>query len=167
MLCNLHTTVSFTGHRSYAHQADESLASVLYELYMAGFRLFLSGMARGFDLAAAETVLRLRHDLCPEIRLGCAIPFEGQEQRFPTKEQIRYRNIRAQADEEVVLCPGYQRDCYRLRNNLLVERAAVLVAWYDGSEGGTHYTIHRAARLGRRICNLCTSPHENELPGLF
>lgn len=166
MHCDLSTTVSFTGHRTYAHQADEQLADTIRRLYDAGFRLFLNGMACGFDLAAAETVLRLRNT-CPGLRLGCLIPFEGQERRFPPQEQLRYRTIRQRADVVKIVCDGYRADCYRRRNDLLVEQASVLIAWYDGSDGGTRYTVRRAVRLGRRIVNLCLTPREMELPGLF
>ena len=46
-------TVAFTGHRTYEGEAQQELAAVLRELYAEGYRTFLSGMARGFDLAAA------------------------------------------------------------------------------------------------------------------
>lgn len=51
--------VAFTGHRRYRGEADDALAQTVEELCRAGFRTFLSGMALGFDLAAAETVLVL------------------------------------------------------------------------------------------------------------
>ncbi|MBR5282008.1 MAG: DUF1273 family protein, partial [Alistipes sp.] len=53
-------TVAFTGHRSYNGSADERLAALLEELYGRGYRRFLTGMAWGFDLAAAEAVIRLK-----------------------------------------------------------------------------------------------------------
>lgn len=166
MYCAPSTTVSFTGHRTYAHQADKQLEDTIRLLYDTGARLFLSGMACGFDLAAADAVIRLRKS-CPGLRLGCIVPFEGQERRFPPQEQHLYRMIRQLADEELIVCDGYRADCYQRRNDLLVEQASVLVAWYDGSTGGTRYTVRRAARLGRRIVNLCLIPREMELPGLF
>lgn len=41
-----------------------------------------------------------------------------------------------------------------MRNNCLVDRAALLVAWYDGSAGGTQYTVRRALMRGREVWNL-------------
>ena len=75
-------TVSFTGHRTYCGEADAALAETLRQLYAEGYRVFISGMAVGFDLAAAEAVLALR-EAYPEVRLVCAVPFEGQGRRFP------------------------------------------------------------------------------------
>ena len=72
--------VAFTGHRRYRGEADDALAQTVEELCRAGFRTFLSGMALGFDLAAAETVLVLRRRF-PGIRLVAAIPCPGQAER--------------------------------------------------------------------------------------
>lgn len=52
-------TAAFTGHRRYDGECDDALRAVVRELYGRGFRVFWSGMALGFDLAAAEAVLAL------------------------------------------------------------------------------------------------------------
>ena len=58
------TAVAFTGHRTYCGEAAAALQRAVETLYAEGCRTFLSGMAAGFDMAAAETVL-------PEIRQSC------------------------------------------------------------------------------------------------
>lgn len=147
--------VGFTGHRTYVGQADGALDAQLGVLYGRGARTFLSGMAVGFDLAAAEAVLRLR--ACrAEVRLVCVVPFEGQQARFSAADRERYARILAAADERVTVCPHYAPGCYARRNDYLVEQAGVLVAWYDGSPGGTRYTVRRALRRGRKVVNLCS-----------
>lgn len=153
MIGELHTTVSFTGHRTYGGEADALLRDTVRKLYARGMRTFLSGMAPGFDLAAAEAVLACRAE-CAELRLVAVIPFAGQELRFPEAERQRFRRIVAAADEAVTLARGYHRGCYAVRNNCLVDRAALLVAWYDGSAGGTQYTVRRALMRGREVWNL-------------
>ncbi len=157
MNCDRSKTASFTGHRTYRDEAGAALAATVGELYAEGFRVFISGMAAGFDLAAAEAVLALR-DSCPAIRLVCAVPFEGQERRYPAGEKERYRRVLERADERVVVCGGYRPDCYARRNDYLVDHASVLVSWYDGSAGGTRYTVRRAARRGLRILPLYREP---------
>ena len=82
MIGELHTTVSFTGHRTYGGEADALLRDTVRQLYARGMRTFLSGMALGFDLAAAEAVLACRSE-CAELRLVAVIPFAGQELRLP------------------------------------------------------------------------------------
>ncbi len=57
MTTHLLHSVAFTGHRYYAFEQQARLGALLQELYTEGFRHFISGMAVGFDLAAAEAVI--------------------------------------------------------------------------------------------------------------
>lgn len=145
--------VAFTGHRTYRGEGAGVLRETLEVLYARGFRTFLSGMAVGFDLAAAEAVLALRARR-PEVRLVAVVPFAGQAERFPAGERVRFLRVVAAADECIVLSAEYYRGCYGVRNDFLVERAAVVVAWYDGSTGGTRYTVRRACACGREVIHL-------------
>ena len=147
------TTVAFSGHRTYCGDAADALRRTVGELYARGFRTFLSGMAVGFDLAAAETVLELRERM-PDVRLVAAVPFRGQENRFSAADRDRFRRVLAAADAVEELSPAYHRGCYAVRNDFLVDHARVLVAWYDGSPGGTHYTVRRALRRGLEVIGL-------------
>ena len=56
MIADSRTSVAFTGHRTYRGAAADALRRTVGELYARGFRNFLSGMAVGFDLAAAEAI---------------------------------------------------------------------------------------------------------------
>ena len=136
MIADSRTSVAFTGHRTYRGAAADALRRTVGELYARGFRNFLSGMAVGFDLAAAEAVLELR-ERAPGVRLVAAVPFRGQEMRFSPADRERFRRVLAEADSVEVLAPAYHRGCYAVRNDFLVYNARVLVAWYDGSPGGT------------------------------
>lgn len=147
------TTAAFTGHRTYAGDAADALQAVVDVLYARGIRTFMSGMAVGFDLAAAEAVL-VRRALRPDIRLVAVVPFEGQQKRFSESDRERYRRILGMADETVVLASVYHPGCYAVRNDYLVDNASVLVAWYDGTAGGTHHTVRRALRWHLEIVNL-------------
>ena len=151
---DLHSAAAFSGHRTYDGRADEALRRRVGELYAGGVRTFLSGMAVGFDLAAAECVLACRGAL-PGLRLVAVVPFEGQQGRFSEADRARFDRVIAAADEVVVLSAHYHQGVYALRNDFLVAHAATLVTWYDGSPGGTRYTVRRALRLDRHICNLC------------
>lgn len=159
---------AFTGHRSYRHEADEALRRTVAALRSEGVCRFLSGMAVGFDLAAAEAVLACRAS-DPAIRLIAAIPFRGQERRFPPDERRRFERIVAEADETYCLSESYHPACYHVRNDFLVARAATLVTWYDGTAGGTRYTVERARSCGRRLIHLhpATPAAVQPMPRLF
>lgn len=153
MIADPRTSVAFSGHRTYCGDAADALHRTVGELYARGFRTFLSGMAVGFDLAAAEAVLELRERM-PDVRLIAAVPFQGQEARFSQSDRERFSRVLSAADVVEVLSPVYHRGCYAVRNDFLVDHARVLVAWYDGSPGGTHYTVRRALGRGLEILDL-------------
>lgn len=159
---------AFTGHRSYRREADDALLRTIAALRAEGVHTFLNGMAAGFDLAAAEAVLACRAD-DPTIRLIAALPFPDQAKRFPAQVRRRYEAVLAAADGEIVLCDRFHKGSYLKRDNWLVGHAATLVTWYDGSAGGTRYTIRQAHLCGRRLIHLHPhTPRELQpLPELF
>lgn len=113
--------------------------------------------ASAFSPAAAPDP-HFPHTPMPGLRLVAVIPFRGQESRFPAADRERFRRVLAAADHSVTLSPSYHAGCYAVRNNYLVEHAALLVAWYDGSPGGTHYTVRRALGRGLEFINLHAHP---------
>lgn len=147
------TTAAFTGHRTYDGTAAATLADAVGRAYMRGYRTFLSGMAVGFDLAAAEAVLKLRAEH-PDVQLVAVIPFRGQAERFSAEDRARFQAIEAAADEVVVLSGTFHCGCYAVRNRYLADNASLVVAWYDGSSGGTQYTLRRAFARNREVWNL-------------
>lgn len=159
-------TASFTGHRTYDGRADAALRRTVGEWYARGIRTFMSGMAVGFDLAAAEAVLACREEM-PGLRLTAVVPFTGQESRFSARDRERFHRVLAAADETIVLSSVFHRGCYAVRNDYLVDRASVLIAWYDGSPGGTRYTVRRAERKGRHIVHLSPALSAAAQPALF
>ena len=89
-----------------------------------------------------------------DVRLVAVVPFRGQERRFRSADRTRWERIVAGADAVEFLAEGYHPGCYAVRNRHLVARASLVVAWYDGSPGGTQYTVREALRGGRELINL-------------
>lgn len=160
--------VSFTGHRPdkisewrkaperVERTIRENVAAQVVELAGQGAEEFLSGMAPGLDLWAADEVLRLRAEgvLGDHTRLTLLVPYPGFEHTFEPADRALFGAIVERADDVVFVCPKYQHGCYQLRNAALVERCDVVVAYYEGAEGGTRQTIKMALKSGRRVVNL-------------
>lgn len=92
----------FTGHRpeklhESEHIIQARLEKAIQQSIYDGFYVFISGMARGIDLYAADIVLKLRKSNS-NIKLICASPFEGFEKRWPLEWQQRYKRIMNEAD---------------------------------------------------------------------
>lgn len=142
----------FTGHRpEKLHETEEIIKAALERSIKAaitdGFSVFISGVARGVDIWAAEIVLRLRAEGLP-IRLNCASPYRGFEKRWSTAWQERYLRVMNSADLVRFICPAYSRDCFQKRNEWMVNHAARVIAVYHGGRGGTKNTIDYAQKNG-------------------
>ena len=138
----------FTGHRpEKLHKPEEQIKKDLEEAILQavdeGFVTFISGMARGVDIWAAEIVLRLRESN-PAIHLVAASPYRGLESRWSADWQSRYNAILQQADLVRFVCPSYSRDCFQRRNEWMVDRSCRVIAVYNGEPGGTRNTIEYA-----------------------
>ncbi len=147
-------TVAFTGHRDVKdpNWVYDCLIATIKKLIAKGATTFICGGAIGFDTLAATALLELREHY--PIRLVLAIPCEGQDANFPPAIKATYAQIRADADEEVVLYPAYQRGCMHSRNRYMVDHCDLLVAYCHQETGGTAYTVGYAKERGKEIINL-------------
>lgn len=158
----IRNSISFTGHRpSKLGGYDESVKKVvdiknalLYKIIVAyekGYTNFVSGMAIGVDTWAAEAVLKLKDEL-PDITLTCAIPFEGQQSRWPVEAQKRFYKILDNADTIHYVCDaGYGAWKLQRRNEWMVDNSQLVIAVWDGTEGGTGNCVKYAERKKREI----------------
>ena len=144
--------VCFTGHRPEklirsedAIKAD--LESVIRQAVEDGLHIFITGMARGVDIWAAQIVLMLR-DEGYDVKLICACPYEGVESHWSQNWQRQYKEILAAADFVEYINEDYSRACFRIRNEWMVNHAARVIAVFNGEKGGTKNTIDYAVRTG-------------------
>ena len=129
--------------------ADRLEVAIKY-LYANGYTCYLTGMAEGFDLWAAERVAKLKAEL-PGLTLGCILPFPDHAR----KGGEAYRRILDAADYRHAVCPTSHRGAYLKRNDFLVDHSSLIIC-YDGCQaGGTLYTLMRARKQGRAVVNLC------------
>lgn len=147
--------VAFTAHRP--HKLGGYAPNPVHEAAWAAFRAELlrlrpdgafSGMAVGGDQIAAEVCCEL------EIPWVAAVPFAGQERRWPRAVQERYRQLLGRARGIATICDpptnnSEMRAAMHARDRWMVDRAGLLLALWDGSSGGTGTTIAYAREVGR------------------
>lgn len=111
-----------------------------------GYRTFMTGMARGIDIIAAEVVLELKQVLS-DISLVAVIPYH--EQRFQQGGwESRYERVLEGANEVIELSEHYYKGCLTQRNHYMVEHSSRLIAIINGSRGGTMSTFRYAQKYG-------------------
>ena len=145
--------VAFTGHRTYDGSANELLWATIRELYTEGARHFRVGMAEGFDLAAGEMVVELISS-DSSVMLEACIPWPSFDAHLNAEERARYNHILNHATVVRYSDNAYHPAIFRHRNDMLVEGADTLVAWWNGAQSGTAYTVKRAKKLGVNIKNI-------------
>lgn len=149
----MYTTCAFTGHRILGTDFDYNLLDrVIYNLLQGGTENFLCGMAMGFDLAAAESLLQYKKQF--DFNLVACVPCVGQEDTFSQKGREKYYKILGECGEVHVLADGYYDGCMLARDRYLVDNCDVLVAYRRRTRGGASYTVNYAAKKGVRIIEL-------------
>ena len=155
---------AFTGHRPQSlpfglNESDERCTHLKGKLREEIIRLvdeqkvfhFITGMAIGVDMYAAEIVLELKAGCYPGIRLECAIPCEEQASKWTEKQRDRYFDIVSRCDQETLIQRHYSSDCFDRRNSYMVDQADYLIAVWNGRPSGTGKTVRYARQTGKPV----------------
>ena len=153
----------FTGHRpkSLPFGNDESAPgcerlkellreSIERQITENGITHFISGMAIGVDIYAAEIVLQLKEKY-PHITLECAIPCETQANRWNDSRRNRYFDIIYRSDSTKTLQTRYTYDCMMKRNKYMADNSDVVIAVWNGEKSGTGNTVDYAQQNGKKV----------------
>lgn len=101
---------------------------------------FISGMAIGIEMYAAEIVLDLKKSF-PGITLESAIPCETQAVKWSEALRERYYSIAAQCSKETMLQSHYTPNCMDKRNKYMVDQSDVIIAVWSGRSSGTEKAV--------------------------
>lgn len=146
--------IAITGHRPNKLGNDYDLVSpliksikseivgILSKYYDIEFKQFpevtlITGMALGIDTLFAQIAIELN------IPFIAAIPFIGQERKWPSKSQKTYHYLLSKAYEVVNCAEKDTTTIYEIprlmqkRNEWMVNNCDVLISVWDGSNGGT------------------------------
>jgi uncharacterized phage-like protein YoqJ len=146
--------LAFTGHRpeklgGYGPANDIrdlvrwTIRATLREVRPA---MVYGGMALGLDTWVAEVCIDVGQPWT------ACVPFRGQESRWPAKAQHHYRWLLERASRVDIVCEGgYAPHKMQRRNRRMVDLGECLVAFWDGSSGGTGNCVQYAREVGRLI----------------
>ena len=151
---NTHAICCFTGHRPQGLKRPEDdirvdLENIILASAREGCHTFISGMACGVDIWAAEIVVRMK-DQFPDMNfhLIAAIPYAGFDEHWSEDWRERYRALLGHAEYVKVVEPFSSRAAYQRRNEWMVDHSGLVLALFNGQPGGTANTIDYARRNG-------------------
>ena len=149
----MNENVAFTGHRRLLNDLDLNLMDrVILNLIKNGAKNFYCGMAVGFDILAAESVLKYKNDY--DINLYACIPCKSQSEEYSESYKRRYEQILKNCDGEIILSETYYKGCMQARDRFMVDNADILVCYLRKKSGGTFYTVNYAAKKNIKIIEL-------------
>ena len=150
-------TCCFTGHRiiKVTPELTSRLRNTIIDLYKQGVTDFYNGLAIGWDMLCADTVIGLKTDY-GDMKLHLLLPCPADEQiKGWNKAQIEnYMRILQAADSVTVISEHYTDDCMKRRNEKLVELADCCVCYCNNRRSGTGQTMKMAENKGISIINL-------------
>ncbi len=157
------TTACFTGHRCQKlpwgfNETDIRCLNMKHNLRLEiikalnnGYRTFICGMAIGFDMICAETVLELKK-IYPDIKIIGAIPCKTQDSKWSKASKHRYRELLKKLDGIRCIYDEYiGKECMLERNRYMINNSSLLIALFNGKAGGTKSTIDYAKKQGLNI----------------
>jgi uncharacterized phage-like protein YoqJ len=112
--------------------------------------LVISGGAQGVDQALALAALELR------LPYWVAVPFDGQDAKWPGSARYWYARLLRQAERVVRVCPpGYAPGKFIGRDCFMVDACTHVITLFDGERtGGTWHTLNYAQGKPLPITNL-------------
>ena len=145
----------FTGHRPERLGLPEEkvikwLEEQIDKAIADGYTDFISGAQRGVDIWAAEIVLKKKSE-GKNVRLICAAPWDGVEDRWEQSWKNRYFQMMKNADELYYISKTPGRKAFFERNHWMVDRSSMLIAVYTGAPGGTKETMDYAESKGLEV----------------
>ncbi len=160
---DIKNTICFTGHRSQKlpwrfNEEDKrciamkiTLRTEIEKAIQMGYKNFLCGMALGFDMICAEIVLDLKKQY-NDIKLIGALPCKTQDIKWSEKDRKRYRELLDKLDGIRCIYDDYiGAECMLERNMYMVNNSSLMIALFNGSSGGTKFTIDYARKQGLKV----------------
>lgn len=152
---DINKTCCFTGHRPEKIDEDINVikANLEKEIRKAidlGYDTFISGMAEGVDIWAAEIVLRIKEQN-DNIKLICAVAYNGTEKKRTPEEQEKFHDILNRSDGAEFMNRKYATWVFFARDEWMIDRASYVIAVYNGTGGGTEHTLKYAVEKERKI----------------
>lgn len=172
-------TICFTGHRpnklfgydwnteknqQIMLKISDAIEDILSKCEVGDEIKFIGGGALGVDQMAISIVNTLKNFYPQWINVEIAVPFKNQACKWFNKTDVdRYISQLEEADIVTYVdkldsykIKGYQEDVYytakmQKRNQYMVDSSDIVIAVWDGTNGGTGNCVNYAKKQGKEI----------------
>lgn len=159
----------FSGHRPEKLYEDPEtvkawLSKQIDEAISSGYTTFISGCAMGVDIWSGQIILQKKAKN-PQLHLIAATPWPRFAARWNEEWQNQYNELLKSADLVVNVCDHYHNGVFQQRNVWMVDHSNRLIAYYNGSPGGTRNTIEYAEKKHIEIYTNTIRKDNNNIDG--
>lgn len=143
---------AFTGHREIKENFNLKLLEETVKRFIEeGITRFYCGMAIGFDMIAADVVLKEK-EKNKNVELIACIPCPEQSKYFSPEDKEKYQRILSLCDGKEILSEHYYKGCMLTRDRYMVDSSDRVLAYLNHTEdGGTAYTVSYAEQKNKDI----------------
>lgn len=153
-------TCCFTGHQEIPPGEEQKILTRVRYLVMPlifnDVLYFGVGGARGFDMLAAEYLLKVRDRDKSKVRVISVLPFPGYMDSWEEKDKLRQEEILRRSDKVVYAARESHPGVYYERDRHLVDSSGFCVCYCRRVTGGTAYTVRYAKAQGLKVMNACS-----------
>ena len=154
MIFDIDITACFTGHRIVKRDFNyKRIDEAIEDLYESGYRIFLNGMALGFDTLCFKRLMVLRK-VYSDIKIIACVPCNDQAELFSERDKKIYADMLEKADDKIVISESYTETCMKERDRFMVDNSSVCVSYVYKSLGGAYYTTKYAVENNKEIIYL-------------
>lgn len=159
----------FSGHRpEKLNESEEEvkqwLEQQIDQAIADGYQTFISGCAMGVDIWAGQIVLK-KKATNPRIHLIAATPWPRFAGRWNEEWQSQYNDLLSNADLIVNVCDHYHNGVFQQRNVWMVDHSNRVIAYFNGSPGGTRNTIEYANKKNIEVITNTPGKENNKEDG--
>lgn len=144
-------------HNETLYRFRDAIHKVIEFKRSEGFEriVFISGMALGIDSIFVRAV-EIEKMFCKDIEIiiATAVPCPEQDKRWSESSKEEYKKLLAKCDEVKIVSPKYSANCMQVRNEFMVDHSHLVLAYWDGTAGGTKNCIDYALQKGIKVYNV-------------
>jgi len=162
------SSACFTGHRQlngqYYNRSNPSAEWGALKQHLDGTLMklmtqhnstnhFISGLAIGVDMLAAECVALTRTFVETPITLTGAMPFPSQPSKWPQQTKDHFQHVCSLCNKVIAVSPDpYHPSKMQIRNEWMVDHSNYVIAIWNGVEkGGTWNCISYARSTNKPV----------------
>ena len=114
------------------------------------------GGGRGYELMAAEYLLKVRDEFKRNIRIISVLPYPEYREEWPEEDFRRQEEILRRSDKVVFACPAKTADAWQIRDRKLLEESGFCICYCRRADGRIAGFIREARQCGMTVYNACS-----------